>query len=70
MWPQFSQPDGSFVLDADQAKAAETRKAILDMVTADDMMVAGMHLDFRGFGYVERASDAYRYVAAPYDYRA
>ncbi|MGO8003164.1 MBL fold metallo-hydrolase [Rhizobium ruizarguesonis] len=67
---QFTQPDWSFALDADQVKAAETRKAILDMVTAEGMMVAGMHLDFPGFGFVERANGAYRFVAAPYDYRA
>jgi len=67
---QFTRPDWSFALDADQAKAAQTRKAILDMVTADDMMVAGMHLDFPGFGFVERDNGAYRFVAAPYDYRA
>ncbi|NTC82548.1 MULTISPECIES: MBL fold metallo-hydrolase [Rhizobium/Agrobacterium group] len=66
---QFAQPDWSFVLDADQAKAAETRKSILDMTATDNIMVAGMHLDFPGFGFVERANGAYRFIAAPFDYR-
>lgn len=67
---QFAQPDWSFVLDADQEEAAQTRKAILDMAATDEIMVAGMHLDFPGFGFVERASGAYRFIGAPYDYRS
>lgn len=67
---QFARPEWAFAFDTDQAKAAETRKATLDMVAADQMMVAGMHLDFPGFGYVEKASEGYRFIAAPFDYRA
>jgi glyoxylase-like metal-dependent hydrolase (beta-lactamase superfamily II) len=66
---QFARPDWAFAFDTDQAKAAETRRAALDMVAADGMMVAGMHLDFPGFGYVEKAGEGYRFLAAPYDYR-
>lgn len=39
------------------------------MTASDGIMVAGMHLDFLGFGYVERAEHGYRFVAAPWDYR-
>ncbi|KQS95539.1 hypothetical protein ASG50_24875 [Rhizobium sp. Leaf386] len=67
---QFTQPDWSFAFDFDQAKAADIRKKTLDMVKSDDLMVAGMHLDFPGFGYVESAGTSYRFIAAPYDYRA
>lgn len=66
---QFTRPDWSFALDVNAAMAVQTRKSALDMVAADGMMVAGMHLDFPGFGYVERAGEAYRFTAAPYDYR-
>jgi glyoxylase-like metal-dependent hydrolase (beta-lactamase superfamily II) len=67
---QFANPDWSLAFDADPAMATATRKAMLDMVTADGMMVAGMHLDFPGFGYVEKADEGYRFLAAPFDYRA
>jgi glyoxylase-like metal-dependent hydrolase (beta-lactamase superfamily II) len=66
---QFTRPDWSFALDVDQAMAAQTRKSVLDMAATDGLMVAGMHLDFPGFGHVERAGDAYRFAAAAYDYR-
>ena len=67
---QFARPDWAFAFDTDQAMAAATRQATLDMVTADGMMVAGMHLDFPGFGYVEKAGEGFHFTAAPYDYRA
>jgi glyoxylase-like metal-dependent hydrolase (beta-lactamase superfamily II) len=66
---QFANPEWSIAFDADQALAAASRKAALDMVSADGMMVAGMHLDFPGFGYVEKAAQGYAFTAAPYDYR-
>jgi glyoxylase-like metal-dependent hydrolase (beta-lactamase superfamily II) len=67
---QFARPDWSFAFDTDQAMAAATRQKTLDMVAADGVMVAGMHLDFPGFGYVEKAGEGYHFTAAPYDYRA
>ncbi|MCD1634957.1 MBL fold metallo-hydrolase [Martelella mediterranea] len=66
---QFANPDWGFALDTDKAAAAKTRAKVLDMSAADGMMVAGMHLDFPGFGYVERAGQGYGFVAAPWDYR-
>jgi glyoxylase-like metal-dependent hydrolase (beta-lactamase superfamily II) len=66
---QFTNPDWAFALDNDQTAAAETRRRILDTVAADGLMVAGSHLDFPGFGFVERAEQGYRFIAAPWDYR-
>jgi hypothetical protein len=57
---QFDHPDWTFALDADPAAAAAARIKMLDMVAADGMMVAGAHLDFPGFGYVDRAREGYR----------
>ena len=34
------------------APAIATRQRVMDMVTANRMMVAGMHLDFPCFGHV------------------
>lgn len=67
---QFARPDWNLAFDTDPSMAAKTRKATLDMVTADGMAVAGMHLDFPGFGYVETAGEGYRFIPAPFDYRA
>jgi glyoxylase-like metal-dependent hydrolase (beta-lactamase superfamily II) len=67
---QFARPDWTFAFDTDADAAAKTRTAALDMATTDGLMVAGMHLDFPGFGYVEKAGEGYRFFAAPYDYRA
>ena len=67
---QFSQPDWSVAFDADMESARASRHRMLDMAATDRLAVAGMHLDFPAMGYVERQGDAYRYVAAPLDYRA
>ena len=67
---QFSRPDWSVAFDADMDGARASRHRMLDMAATDRLAVAGMHLDFPAMGYVERQGDAYRYVAAPPDYRA
>ncbi|MFN4011286.1 MAG: MBL fold metallo-hydrolase [Pannonibacter sp.] len=65
---QFARPEWSVAFDVDPALAAETRKKVLDMASADGVMVAGMHLGFPGFGHVARDGEAYRYVAASWPY--
>ena len=65
---QFARPEWSVAFDVDPALAAETRKKVLDMASADGVMVAGMHLGFPGFGHVARDGDAYRYVVASWPY--
>jgi glyoxylase-like metal-dependent hydrolase (beta-lactamase superfamily II) len=67
---QFARPDWTFAFDTDADAAAKTRTAALDMAATDGLMVAGMHLDFPGFGYVEKAGEGYRFIPAPHDYRA
>ena len=67
---QFSHPDWSVAFDADIPTAIATRQRLLDMVASDDTLIAGMHMDFPAFGYVERRGDAYRYTAAPPDFGA
>ena len=66
---QFSNPDWALAFDTDPAGASLTRRKTLDMAASDRLLVAGMHLDMPGFGYVEAAGDVWRYVAAPPDYR-
>lgn len=63
---QFAHPDWGVVFDTDPAEAAATRAKMFDRAVADRMAVAGMHVDFPGFGYVERAGDSYRHIVAPW----
>ncbi|MHA6300342.1 MBL fold metallo-hydrolase [Devosia sp. CAU 1758] len=67
---QFSHPDWSVAFDADIPTAIASRQRLFDMVASDDLLVAGMHLDFPALGYVERRDNAYRYIAAPPDFSA
>jgi glyoxylase-like metal-dependent hydrolase (beta-lactamase superfamily II) len=63
---QFTHPEWSIAFDVDQAQAAATRKAIFDRAAADKLLVAGMHLDFPGFGHVARDGNAYDFIPAPW----
>ena len=63
---QFANPDWGVVFDTDPAMAAETRKRMLDRASSDRMAVTGMHLDFPGFGYVEKSGSAFRHINAPW----
>ena len=59
---QFAKPEWSLAFDSDQAAARETRKRVFDMVSADRIPVAGMHLAFPGIGRVMRAGEAYSFM--------
>lgn len=63
---QFSRPEWAIAFDTDQEMAIATRKRILDMASADSLLVAGMHLPFPGIGHVARDGDAYAYVPMPW----
>jgi glyoxylase-like metal-dependent hydrolase (beta-lactamase superfamily II) len=61
---QFARPEWAISFDTDQAQAIETRKALFGRLAADGTLVAGMHLDFPGVGYVTRESQGYSYQRA------
>ena len=65
---QFRRPDVTVGFDTDPDQARRTRMKAFDMVAQDQMMVAGMHLDFPGVGHVERAAEGYRFVPQGYPY--
>lgn len=61
---QFAIPDASVVYDLDSRAAAAARRRVLDMVAVDRIPVAGVHLDFPGYGRVTAAaSGGYSYAA-------
>ncbi len=59
---QFARPDLTLEFDTDGAAAAVMRRKVLEMVVAERLLVAGMHLHFPGFGHVARSGERYAYV--------
>ncbi|WP_395756868.1 MBL fold metallo-hydrolase [Achromobacter sp. EB05] len=57
---QIARPDVSIAFDQDPTLAADTRSALLDIVSADGLLVAGMHLGEPGFARIARQGDGYR----------
>jgi glyoxylase-like metal-dependent hydrolase (beta-lactamase superfamily II) len=56
---QFARPDIAFIFDVDPEQAVTSRLRLLDQVSADRTRVAGMHLDFPGYGFVTRRDGRY-----------
>lgn len=65
---QFARPEVTIVFDAVPELAAQSRAQVMAQVAEERTMVAGMHLSFPGFGYVEQAAEGYRYVPAAFPY--
>lgn len=65
---QLARPEVTIPFDADQAQAAATRARVLDQVATDRIEVTGAHLDFPGFGYVERRAEGYGFVRSPWEH--
>ncbi|OHZ00439.1 MBL fold metallo-hydrolase [Salinicola sp. MIT1003] len=63
---QLTRPDVTLDFDSDPQAACTTRKRILDMVAADQLLVGGMHLDFPGFGHISREGAGYRFHPEPW----
>ncbi len=57
---QIARPDVSIAFDQDPLLSAETRSKLLDVVSSDKLLIAGMHLGELGFAQVERAGNTYR----------
>jgi len=56
---QVARPEATMIYDIDQAQAAATRLRCFDMVAADRLAVAGMHMHFPGFLRIARRGDGY-----------
>jgi len=57
---QITRPDVSIAFDQDPRLSATTRTQLLDMVSADRLLIAGMHLGEPGFARIERRGKAYQ----------
>jgi hypothetical protein len=62
----LQHPEWSITFDYDGEQAIKTRKATLERVATDRMLVMGYHFPFPAIGRVERSGSAYRWSAAPW----
>ena len=60
----LQHPEWTPIFDYDPAQAIKSRKAILDRVATDRVMVLGCHFPFPGIGHVVRHGAAYHWEAA------
>lgn len=56
---QIARPDVSIAFDQDPMLAAATRSKLLDVVSADKLLIAGMHLGELGFAHIKRKGMGY-----------
>ena len=64
----LQHPDWTPVFDYEPAQAIKSRKAILDRVATDRVMVMGYHFPFPALGHVVRRDTAYHWEAAQWDW--
>lgn len=57
---QLARPDVSIAFDQDPLVSAETRSKLLDIVSSDKTLIAGMHLGELGFAHIERTGNTYK----------
>jgi glyoxylase-like metal-dependent hydrolase (beta-lactamase superfamily II) len=57
----FDVPGYASPSDQDPERAAQTRVALLDQITADDLSIVGFHLPQGGIGRVTRNGEGYSY---------
>ena len=63
----LQRPDWEVRFDADKAKAAETRRKILDMLATDRIPFTSYHMPFPALGFVENSGGGgYRFVPVTY----
>ncbi len=63
---QVPRPEVTIEFDTDPQAAAATRRRTFDMVAADRLLVAGMHVHFPGFAHVVRHGDGYALLPEPW----
>ncbi|QFU09520.1 N-acyl homoserine lactonase [Rhodobacteraceae bacterium THAF1] len=63
---QLANPSIGTGFDVDGEQAAQTRRQMLDRVTADDIPILGSHITFPGAGYIEKATEGYRLAPMAY----
>jgi glyoxylase-like metal-dependent hydrolase (beta-lactamase superfamily II) len=62
---QLPHPEAAVMYDLDKAASAATRKRVLDMLSADDVLILGAHLDTPGPCRLLRRGTGYAIELAP-----
>jgi glyoxylase-like metal-dependent hydrolase (beta-lactamase superfamily II) len=62
----LQRPDWEVRFDMDKAAAAATRKSVFDMIATDRLPFVGYHMPFPAVGFVEKATEGYRFVPETY----
>ncbi len=57
---QIARPDVSIAFDQDPILSAGTRSRLLDVVSSDKLLVAGMHFSELGFAHIDRVGKSYK----------
>lgn len=57
---QIARPDVSIVFDQDPLLSADTRSKLLDVVSSDKLLIAGMHVGELGFARIDRNGKNYK----------
>jgi len=55
---QITHPEGSIAFDQDSSPAAATRSRLLDLVSSEQFLIAGMHLGELDFARIKRRAGA------------
>lgn len=59
---QIARPEVTIAFDQDPLISAATRTRLLDVVSSDNLLIAGMHLGRLGFAHVRRSGNTYAIV--------
>lgn len=57
---QIAHPNVSIAFDQDPILSAQIRNKLLDIVSTEKLLVAGMHLNALGFAYIEHSGTSYK----------
>jgi glyoxylase-like metal-dependent hydrolase (beta-lactamase superfamily II) len=60
---QMERPDATLVFDVEPTLARATRERVLEFSVAEDLLVAGAHLPFPGFGRIKRSEQGFHFQA-------
>lgn len=67
-WIHLPHPEWSSRADSDPAAGVASRKRILDMVSADGLLVSGSHANFPSLGRIEKIGSGYGWQAIPFEW--
>lgn len=65
---QVARPEVSMSFDHDPDMAARNRLTLLARIYEEDMLVAGMHIHFPGFGWLVREGSGYRVATEQWNF--